>query len=51
MYDNLDFKATGSEEDTTTVYTIDDTTGDPTSYLIKKSIQAVSGELKSETFM
>ena len=47
---NLDFKATGSESDTTTVYTIDDSTGDPTSYLIKKTMPAISGELKTQAF-
>ena len=46
-----DFAASSSFDPTTvSVYTIDDQTGDPTSYLLKKSIKAVSGEEKEETF-
>lgn len=46
----IDFAASASAEDTqVSVYTIDDETGDPTSYLVKKQCKVVSGELTTET--
>ena len=46
----VDFTQTGSLENTVTVFSIDETSGNPTNYLIKKTVKAISGEQKSETF-
>ena len=48
----VDFNSTGSgaSERTVTVYQIDETTGTPTYYLLKKGTQAISGEIVTKTF-
>ena len=46
----VDFTQTGSADNAVTVFSIDDTSGLPTNYLIKKQVKAISGEKKSETF-
>ena len=49
--DKVDFKASSSLNPTeVTVYQIDDTTGEPTYYLLKKEVQAMAGKLETETF-
>ena len=49
--EQLDFAASASAGDTqVSVYTIDDDTGDPTSYLVRKQLKAVAGEKASEQF-
>ena len=48
----VDFNHTGSGQDNrnVSVYQIDETTGTPTYYLLKKQVQAVSGEIVTETY-
>jgi hypothetical protein len=48
----VDFSATGSGQNarSVTVYQIDETTGTPTYYLLKKSIPVISGEVVSVTY-
>jgi len=48
----VDFNHTGSGTNgrQVTVYQVDETTGTPTYYLIKKQVQAVSGEIVSEVY-
>ena len=48
----VDFGATGSGQNarSVTVYQIDETTGTPTYYLLKKSIPVISGEVVSMTY-
>lgn len=48
----VDFSATGSGQNarSVTVYQIDETTGTPTYYLLKKSIPVISGEVVSMTY-
>jgi hypothetical protein len=48
----VDFGATGSGQNarSVTVYQIDETTGTPTYYLLKKSIPVISGEVVSVTY-
>jgi len=48
----IDFNFTGSGMDTrnVSVYQVDETTGTPTYYLLKKQVQAVSGEVVTETY-
>ena len=48
----VDFNHTGSGTDTrnVTVYQVDETTGTPTYYLLKKQVQAVSGEIVTDQF-
>ena len=46
----VDFTQTGSMANAVTVFSIDDTSGMPTNYLIKKQVKAISGERQSETF-
>ena len=46
----VDFAWTGSDSTTVTVFSIDDTSGLPTNYLLKKQVKAISGEKASETF-
>lgn len=46
----VDFTQTGSLANTVTVFSIDETSGNPTNYLLKKSVKAISGEQTSETF-
>ena len=49
--DKVDFKASSSLNPTEiTVYQIDDVTGEPTYYLLKKEVQAMAGKLETETF-
>ena len=48
----VDFNFTGSGADArnVSVYQVDETTGTPTYYLLKKQVQAVSGEVVTETY-
>jgi len=48
----INFNATGSGPNarTVTVYQVDETTGSPTYYLLKKSTQAISGEIKTKDY-
>ena len=49
--DKVDFKASSSANPTDiSVYQIDDTTGEPTYYLLKKEVSAMAGKMKTETF-
>ena len=48
--EEVNFVQTGSANTNVTVYSLDDTTGEPNAYLIKTKVRAVSGESKSETF-
>ena len=49
--DKVDFKASSSANPTEiSVYQIDDTTGEPTYYLLKKEVSAMAGKLETETF-
>lgn len=49
--DYLDFKFSSSIEPTEiTVFEVDDITNEPTFYLLKKSVNAVSGVMKTKTF-
>ena len=50
--DKVDFKASSSANPTEiSVYQIDDTTGEPTYYLLKKEVSAMAGEVKTEEFV
>ena len=46
----VDFTTSGSSDFAVTVFSIDDTSGNPTNYLLKKQVKAISGETLSETF-
>ena len=49
--DSVDFKFSSSFDPTeVTIYESNDTTKQPTYYLLKKQVQAVSGEIKTQTF-
>lgn len=49
--DKVDFKASSSSDPMDiSVYQIDDTTGEPTYYLLKKEVSAMNGKLETETF-
>jgi hypothetical protein len=49
--DKVDFKASSSSDPMDiSVYQIDDTTGEPTYYLLKKEVSAMNGTLETETF-
>jgi len=49
--DKVDFKASSSADPMDiSVYQIDDTTGEPTYYLLKKEVSAMNGKLETETF-
>ena len=49
--DSVDFKFSSSFDPTeVTIYESDDATKQPTYYLLKKQVQAVSGEIKTQTF-
>ena len=49
--DNVDFKFSSSYDPTeVTVYESDDTTSTPTYYLLKKSVKAVSGDVRTARF-
>jgi hypothetical protein len=49
--DYLDFKFSSSIDPTeVTVFEVDDTTNEPTFYLLKKSVNAVSGVIRTKTF-
>jgi hypothetical protein len=49
--DSVDFRFSSSFNPTeVTVYEIDDSTSQPTYYLLKKSVQAVSGQVKTVTY-
>ena len=46
----VDFTFTSSIDNAVTVFSIDETSGLPTNYLLKKQVKAISGERTSETF-
>ena len=49
--DSVDFNLSSSFSPTeVTIYELDDTTNEPTYYLLKKQVQAVSGTIKSRSF-
>tara|TARA_Y100000401_G_scaffold36805_1_gene27542 strand:- start:143 stop:2059 length:1917 start_codon:yes stop_codon:yes gene_type:complete len=48
--EEVNFSNTGSSDTNVTVYSLDETTGEPNAYLIKTKVRAVSGESVSETF-
>ncbi len=49
--DSVDFKFSSSFNPTeVTIYEVDDTTNQPTYYLLKKTVQSVSGQVKTATF-
>jgi hypothetical protein len=49
--DSIDFKASSSANPTEiSIYQIDDITGEPTYYLLKKEVSAMAGKLETETF-
>tara|TARA_R110001592_G_scaffold75219_7_gene227774 strand:+ start:1077 stop:3002 length:1926 start_codon:yes stop_codon:yes gene_type:complete len=49
--DKVDFKASSSADPMDiSVYQIDDTTGEPTYYLLKKEVSAMNGKLETEEF-
>lgn len=49
--DKVDFKASSSSDPMDiSVYQIDDTSGEPTYYLLKKEVSAMNGKLETETF-
>ena len=49
--DKVDFKASSSADPMDiSVYQIDNTTGEPTYYLLKKEVSAMNGKLETETF-
>tara|TARA_R100001015_G_scaffold17132_1_gene9228 strand:+ start:9714 stop:11639 length:1926 start_codon:yes stop_codon:yes gene_type:complete len=50
--DKVDFKASSSANPTEiSVYQIDDTTGEPTYYLLKKEVSAMAGKIETEEFV
>ena len=49
--DKIDFNTSSSMDPTEiNVYTTDQSTGQPTAYLLKKTVQAISGQVKSKSF-
>ena len=48
--EEVNFLNTSSANTNVTVYSLDDTTGEPNAYLIKTKVKAVSGGSQSETF-
>tara|TARA_R110002153_G_scaffold64821_9_gene173768 strand:+ start:1399 stop:3264 length:1866 start_codon:yes stop_codon:yes gene_type:complete len=48
--EEVNFVNTGSANTSVTVYSLDETSGEPNAYLIKTMVKAVSGEIQTETF-
>lgn len=48
--EEVNFVNTGSANTSVTVYSLDETSGEPNAYLIKTIVKAVSGEIQTETF-